>query len=174
MSKNRCRPQIQIRPTLPSAARRLGWALGQLSDRQPQLCHRGSTSDGSTDESGNGGRAGHAHPLHTMARTRARIGSGRHDPRERGVLALVGGSEHHSLYANSRQYPPKEQPVLRSRALHLSTRKQQLSLSCGGTGQLCRPECSQPRCLGGFFFTTRGAIPFYFVFSMGVTSSAQS
>jgi hypothetical protein len=26
------------------------------------------------------------------------------------------------------------------------------------------------RCLGGFFFTTVGAIPFYFVFSRGVTS----
>ena len=59
-----------------------------------------------------------------MARTRARIGSGRHDLRERGVLAMVGGSEYHALYANPRQYPQKEQPVLRSRAVHVSTRKQ--------------------------------------------------
>ena len=68
-----------------------------------------------------------------MARTNARIGGGRHDLRERGVLAMVGGSEHHSLYANPRQYPQKEQPVLWSRAVHLSTRKQQLSLSQPGS-----------------------------------------
>ena len=66
--------------------------LRQLSDRQSQLRDRGCASDGSTDESGNGGRTGHAHPFHAMARTRARIGSGRHDLRERGVLALAGGS----------------------------------------------------------------------------------
>jgi len=41
-----------------------------------------------------------------------------------GVLAMVSGSQHHSLYAYPRQYPQKEQPVLRSRALHISTRKQ--------------------------------------------------
>jgi hypothetical protein len=45
-----------------------------------------------------------------------------------GVFAMVGGSEHHSLYANPRQYPQKEQPVLRSRAVHLSARKQPLSV----------------------------------------------
>src|SRR5438309_1411015 len=49
--------------------------------------------------------------------------------RERGVLAMVSGSQHHALYANPRQYPQKEQPVLRSRAVHLSTRKQPLYLS---------------------------------------------
>ena len=100
--------------------------LRQLSGRQSQLRDRGSAGDGGAHESGNGGRARHAHPFRAMARTRTRIGSGRHDLRERGVLAMVGGSEHHSLYADSRQYPQKEQSVLRSRAVYLSTRKQQL------------------------------------------------
>jgi hypothetical protein len=48
----------------------------------------------------------------------------RHDVRERRVLAMVGGSEHHSVYPNPRQYSPKEQPVLnavnfRCRSRHL-------------------------------------------------------
>ncbi len=73
-----------------------------------------------------------------------RIGSGRHDLRERGVLALVGGSEHHALYANPRQYPQKEQPVLRTRAVHVSTRKQQLSLSCGATTELWSAAHAEP------------------------------
>jgi len=51
------------------------------------------------------GGAGHARWLHAMARTGARIDSGRHDVGERGVLAMVGGSEHHALYANPRQHP---------------------------------------------------------------------
>ena len=42
---------------------------------------------------------------------------------------MVGGSGHHSLYADSRQYPQKEQPVLRSRTVHVSTREQPLYLS---------------------------------------------
>ena len=67
-------------------------------------------------------------------------GSRRHDLRERGVLALVGGSEHHSLYANPRQYPQKEESVLRSRAVQVSTRKQQVSLSCGTTTELWWPQ----------------------------------
>jgi transposase len=114
---------------------RLGYYDNYLID-QPQLRDRRGASDGSADESGNGSRAGYAHPFHAMARTRARIGSGRHDLRERGVLALAGGSQHHALYANPRQYPQKEQPVLRSRAVHVSTRKQQLSLSSGGATEL--------------------------------------
>ena len=122
---------------------RLGYYDNYLVDN-PQLRDRGSASDGSTDESGNGGRAGHAHSFHAMARTRARIGSGRHDLRERGVLAMVGGSEHHSLYANPRQHPQKEQPVLRSRAVHLSTRKQQLSLSCGAATELWWSQHAEP------------------------------
>jgi transposase len=54
---------------------RLGYYDNDLVE--PELRNRGSTSDGSTDESGNGGRAGHARSLLAMARTRARIGSGR-------------------------------------------------------------------------------------------------
>ena len=74
--------------------------LRQLSGRQSELCDRGSAGDGGTHESGDGRGARHAHSLHAMARTGARIGSGRHDVRERRVLAMVGGSEHHSLHAN--------------------------------------------------------------------------
>ena len=80
-----------------------------------------------------------------------RIGSGRHDLRERGVLALVGGSEHHALYANPRQYPQKEQPVLRSRAVHLSTRKQQLSLSGGGATE--HVSSGKPGAVPGFVYS---------------------
>jgi hypothetical protein len=79
-----------------------------------------------------------------MARIRARIGSGRHDLGERGVLAIVGGAEHHSVHVNQRQYPRKEKPALRSRALHVSTRKQTLSLSCGAATQLRRPQHAEP------------------------------
>src|SRR4029077_3566871 len=109
-----------------------------------QLRDRGGASDGSTDESGDGGRAGHAHALYAMARTRARIGRGRHHLRERGVPALVGGSEHHALYADPGPYPHKEQPVLRSRAVHVSTRKQQLSLSGGAAAELWWPQHAEP------------------------------
>src|SRR5438477_380496 len=78
-----------------------------------------------------------------MARTSARIGGRGHDVRERGVLAMVGGSEHHPLYANPRQYPQKEQPVLRPGAVHVSTREQQLPLSCRRATELRRLERSQ-------------------------------
>src|SRR3989442_4828778 len=57
--------------------------LRQLSGRQPQLRDRGSTSDGGTDESGNGGRARHDRPLHPMARTRARVSGCRCHLRQR-------------------------------------------------------------------------------------------
>ena len=123
---------------------RLGYYDNYLVDNA-QLRDRGSAGHGGAHESGNGGRARHAHSFHAMARTRARIGGGRHDLRERGVLAMVGGSEHHSLHANPRQYPQKEQSVLRSRAVHLSTRKQQLSLSRRAATELWRPKSSEPR-----------------------------
>ncbi len=110
--------QDQVSTTDPDCdLRHQGWDTGptgvlrQLSGGQPQLRDRGSTSDGSTDESGNGSRARHAHSFHAMARTRARIGSGRHDLRERGVLAMVGGSEHHALHAHARQCPRKNSPL---------------------------------------------------------------
>ena len=38
----------------------------------------------------------------------------------------------------------KRQPVLRSRAVHLSTRKQQLSLSCGAATELRWPQPAEP------------------------------
>src|SRR4051812_524515 len=44
---------------------------------------------------------------------------------------MVGGLEHHALYANPGQYPAKEQPLLRSRAVYVRTREQQLSQSGG-------------------------------------------
>ena len=90
--------------------RHQGWHAGpagvlrQLPGRQSQLRDRGRASHGGTHEPGDGGRTRHAHPLRAMARTKARIGGGRHDLREWGVSAMVGGSEHHALHANPRQY----------------------------------------------------------------------
>src|SRR5215472_290286 len=57
---------------------------------------------------------------------------------------MVGGSKHHSLHANPRQYPQKEQPVLRSRAVYLRTRKQSLHLSCRPATQLWWSGPSEP------------------------------
>ena len=74
--------------------------LRQLSGGQSQLCDRGSASYGGAHESGNRGRARHAHPFRSMARTRAGIGGGRYDLRERRVLAMASRSEHHSLHAD--------------------------------------------------------------------------
>ncbi len=45
-----------------------------------------------------------------MARTRARIGGGGHDVRERGVSARVGGSRHHSVYADARECEERTTP----------------------------------------------------------------
>ena len=42
---------------------------------------------------------------------------------------MVAGSWHYALYAHARQCAEKEQSVLRSRAIYLSAREQQLSLS---------------------------------------------
>src|SRR5437867_1571726 len=78
-----------------------------------------------------------------MARERARIGSGRHDLRERGVLTMVGGSKHHALYAYPRQYSQKEQPVLWSRTFYLSARTQSLHLPRRPSTQLRGASLSQ-------------------------------
>ncbi len=78
---------------------RLGYYDNYLVE-QPQLRDRGSASDGSPDESGDGGRTRHAGSLHAMAKTRARIGSGRHHVRQWGVPAMVSGSKHHCLHAD--------------------------------------------------------------------------
>src|SRR5580704_9571766 len=78
-----------------------------------------------------------------MARTRTRIGGGRHDVRERRVLAMASRSEHHSVYANPRQYPPKEKPILWPRAFHVRTGKQSLYLSCWPVPQLRWPGLSE-------------------------------
>ncbi|MGA8153740.1 MAG: IS1182 family transposase [Terriglobales bacterium] len=59
-------------------------------------------------------------------------------------LQWLADRSNHSLHANPRQYPQKEKPVLRSRALHVSTRKQQLSLSCGTATQLRWPQPAEP------------------------------
>jgi len=74
--------------------------LGQLSGGQSQLCDRGSASYGGAHESGNRCRARHAHPFRSMAGTRAGIGGGRYDLRERRVLAMASRSERHSLHAD--------------------------------------------------------------------------
>src|SRR5579859_1559444 len=118
--------------------------LRQLSGRQRQLRDRGGAGHSGAHEPGNGGRARHVDPFRRVARTRTRIGGRRHDLRERGVSALVGGAEHHSLYADPRQHPQKEQPILRSREFHVSTRKQQLSLSRGTATELWWPQHAEP------------------------------
>jgi transposase len=92
---------------------RLGYYDNYLVDNS-QLRHRGSASDGSTDESGDGRGTRHDHTVRALARTRGRIGNSRYHLWERRVSAMVGRSEHHSLYANPRQCSPEEQPVLRS------------------------------------------------------------
>jgi transposase len=61
-------------------------------------------------------------------------------PTATGSFAMADGSEHHSLHANPRQYPQKEQPVLRPGAVHLSAGKQQLSLPRRSATQLRRSE----------------------------------
>jgi transposase len=57
--------------------------LRQLSGGQSQLRDRGSASNGSAYESGDGSRARHARPFHSMAKTRAGIGGGGHHLRQR-------------------------------------------------------------------------------------------
>ena len=89
---------------------RLGYYDNYLVDNQ--LRNRGSASDRGADEPGDSRRTRHAHTFHAMARTRTSIGGSRHDVREWGVLAMVGGSEHHALYANPRQCSAKEQSRL--------------------------------------------------------------
>ena len=83
---------------------RLGY-YDNYPGRQSQLRDRRSAGHGGAHESGDRGRASHADRFRAMARTKARIGGGRHDLRERGVLAVVGRAGDHSLYANPRQYP---------------------------------------------------------------------
>jgi len=119
--------------------------LRQLSGRQRQLRDRGRASNRSPHESGNGGRARYANPFRRVARTSAGIGSRRHDVWEWGVLTVVGGSEHHSLYADPRQYPQKEESILRSRAFHLRTGTRSLYLPCRSAPELRRPNSSQSR-----------------------------
>jgi hypothetical protein len=64
---------------------RLGYYDNYLVDNHSWR-DRGSASNGSANESGNRGRTRHAHALRAMANTRARIGGGRHDLREREFL----------------------------------------------------------------------------------------
>src|SRR5438876_683750 len=101
--------------------------------------------DGSPDESGDGGRARHAHALHRVASTNPRIGGRRHDLRERRVLAMASRSEHHSLHADPRQYPPKEEPILWPRAFHVRTGKQSLYLPRRSAAQLWGESLSESR-----------------------------
>src|SRR5208282_5731917 len=96
-------------------------------------------------EAGDGGRASYADPFRGVARTRARIGGRRHDVWERGVLTVVGGSQHHSLYADPRQYPQKEESLLRSRAFHLRTGTRSLYLPSRSAPKLRRPKPLQSR-----------------------------
>jgi transposase len=117
--------------------------LRQLSGGQSQLRDCGSAGNGGAAEPGDRSRASHAHPFRAMARTNARIGGGRHDVRERRVSAMVGRAGNHRLHADARECEAQEQPLLRTGAIYLSARKQQLSLSGWGTAQLRWVECSQ-------------------------------
>ena len=87
----------------------------------------------------------YADPFRRVARTSARIGGGRHDLWERGVLTVAGGSEHHSLHADPRQHPQKEESILRSRAFHLRARTQSLYLSRWPATQLWGASLSESR-----------------------------
>src|SRR5206468_1978552 len=102
--------------------------LRQLSGGQSQLRDRRGASDGSPDESGDGGRTRHDRALRPMARTNTGISGSRHHVWKWGVPAMVTGAGHHSLYAHSGQCPQKEEPLLRPRTFYLSSGKQQLSL----------------------------------------------
>ena len=125
-----------------------GWNSGpagllrQLSGGQSQLRDRGSASDGSAHEPGDGGRARHDRSLRRMARTRSRVGGCRCHLRQRRVPAVVNGAGHHTVHAHAGQCSPQEQSALRSRAFHLSSRKQQLSLSRRPATQLRRSTMS--------------------------------
>src|SRR5271156_2768251 len=44
---------------------------------------------------------------------------------------MVNGAEHYTIYTHPRQCSPQEQPALRSRAFHLSSREQQLRCPAG-------------------------------------------
>src|ERR1700733_3199070 len=56
---------------------------------------------------------------------------------------MASRSEHHSLHADPRQHPPKEESILRPRAFYLRTGKQSLPLSCRPIPQLRWPSVSQ-------------------------------
>jgi transposase len=96
---------------------RLGYYDNYLVDNDSCVIV-GVQGDSSPHESGDGSRTSYADPFHSVARTRTGIGGGRHNLRERGVLAVVGGSEHYTVYADSRQYPQEEKSIFRSRAFH--------------------------------------------------------
>ena len=62
------------------------------------------------------------------------------------VSAMAGGSEHHSLYADPRQYPQKEESILRSLSVSLTKRNTiAISVPAGQPLQLWRPKSSQSR-----------------------------
>src|ERR1044071_6849675 len=104
-------PGRELHPLKSSAFH--GALLRQLSGGQRQLRDRWSAGDGSPDESGDRGRARHVEPFHRLARTRASNRRRGHDLWKRGVLAMVGGSQHHSRYEDPRQRSPKEESILR-------------------------------------------------------------
>jgi len=122
---------------------RLGYYDNYLVDNHSCVIV-GGASDGSPDESGDGGRTRHDRALRPMARTNTGISGSRHHVWKWGVPAMVTGAGHHSLYAHSGQCPQKEEPLLRPRTFYLSSGKQQLSLPRRAATQLWRPQCSQP------------------------------
>jgi transposase len=117
--------------------------LRQLLGGQSQLCDCGCASDGGAHEPGDSGRTRYDRSFRRMARTRSRVRGRRCHLRQRRVPAVVNGAGDHTVYADSGQRSSQEQPTLRSRAFHLSSRKQQLSLSRRSATQLRRFECQE-------------------------------
>jgi len=62
---------------------------------------------------------------------------------QRRVPAMVNGAGDHTVYAHAGQCSAQEQSTLRSRSLHLSSRKQQLPRSGRSAPQFRRLECQE-------------------------------
>ena len=80
-----------------------------------------------------------------VARTGTAVGGRRYHLWQWRVSAMVVGAGHHSLYAHAGQCLAEEQPLLWSRAIYLSARKQQLPLPGRPATQLRGPKSAEPR-----------------------------
>jgi len=124
-----------VRPTLPKGGTpaRLGYYDNFWSTIHSCVIV-GVPSDGSTDESETVA-AQDMLTRFTQWQGESRIGSGRHHLRD-GSSCNGCGSEHHALMRHPRQYPQKEQPVLRSQRFSRPTESNSIAVPCGGNAQL--------------------------------------